>query len=721
MAQASQSKPQTTLSGRVKRITFQNPENGYTVAKLQPDGGGAEIAVVGRLPGVVEGQELSVSGRQVLHPKFGVQIEVESYEVRQPSDDEGVQRYLASGLIKGVGPKLAQALVDTLGPDAIEIILDQPQRLAEVPGIGKKRAKLISEAVRSHGELRELMVFLQGHGIAASTALRIHRRYGAGSLGVVRDNPHQLAADIHGIGFATADAIAAKLGIARDHPGRLMAGLEYILGAARDEGHVYLPYDELMESAAQLLEVERGLLGPAFARLHTEQRITLDEDGDLKAVYLTPMYILERRAAAGLARVNKYKGILSPERAAKAADWVAGQLAVAPSAAQAKALEILLTSGLAVLTGGPGTGKTTLVRALITIARRMGLEVALAAPTGRAAKRLNESTGLPAATIHRLLEYAPKENAFQRCEDRPLQADLVVVDETSMVDTWLAAHLVEAVGAGTRLILVGDADQLPSVGAGLVLRQIIESGVVPVAALKEIFRQDSAGLIVRNAHRILSGRMPQLPQPGQEADFFFIEESDPIKAADVVKRLVCDRLPARFGLDPVRDVQVLAPMHRGALGCQNLNQLMRAELNPRAGGSPALAGGDKVMQIRNNYDLEAFNGDLGMVSSTNEDGAIVNMGVAMGERSVAYSLPDMDDLTLAYAVTIHKSQGSEYPAVVIALGMEHYIMLNRPLLYTAVTRGQKVVVIVGHPGALKRAVERNEPTKRYARLDKRMK
>jgi exodeoxyribonuclease V alpha subunit len=329
---------QTSINGRVKRITFQNPENGYTVAKLQPDGskgavgGGAEIAVVGKLPGVVEGQDLSVTGRQVLHPKFGVQIEVDTFEVRQPSDDEGVQRYLASGLIKGVGPKLAQALVESLGPDAIEIILEQPQRLAEVPGIGKKRAKLISEAVRSHGELRELMVFLQGHGIAASTALRIHRRYGAGAMGVVQENPHQLAADIHGIGFATADAIAAKLGIARDHPGRLMAGLEYMLGQARDEGHVYLPYEELMEGAAELLSVDRALLGPAFARLHTEQRITLDEDGDLKAVYLTPMYILERRAGAALSRIAKGEGILTPERAAKAADWVAGQLAVAPSA-----------------------------------------------------------------------------------------------------------------------------------------------------------------------------------------------------------------------------------------------------------------------------------------------------------------------------------------------------------------------------------------------------
>ncbi len=706
----------TKLTGRVVRITFQNPENGYTVAKLQPQGQ-PQVAVVGRLPGVVEGQELTVSGRQVLHPKFGLQVEVESFEVRQPSDDEGVRRYLASGLIKGVGPKLAQRLVDHLGPDAIEIILHNPARLAEVPGIGKKRAQSIAQAVRGHGELRELMVFLQGHGIPASTALRIHRHYGSGALGVVRENPHQLAADIRGIGFATADGIAAKLGIARDHPGRLRAGLEYTLGQALDEGHVFLPYDELMEAAAKLLGVERGLLGPAFARLHTEGRITLDEADGVRAVYLTPMHVLERRAARGLARLARGEGLLSPERAARAAEWVAGELAVAPSPAQAAALEKLLTSGLAVLTGGPGTGKTTLVRALVTVARRMGLEVALAAPTGRAAKRLSESTGLPAATLHRLLEYAPQKGGFQRHRARPLEADLVVVDECSMVDLWLAAHLVEAIGPGTRLVMVGDADQLPSVGAGLVLRQLMDSAVVPVAALKEIFRQDAAGLIVRNAHRILSGRMPLLPEPGQEADFFFIEEPDAAKAADMVRRLVCERLPARFGLDPLREIQVLAPMHRGVLGCEHLNRLLRQELNPAAGEGPGLAPGDRVMQVRNNYELEVFNGDMGLVSATSEQGALV----ALGERRVAYGLADLDELTLAYAVTIHKSQGSEYPAVVIALGMEHFVMLNRPLLYTAVTRGQKVVVIVGHGRALKRAVERNQPTQRHAWLDKRIK
>ncbi len=706
----------TTLEGRVERITFANPENGYTVAKVQFPGQPGLTTVVGRMVGVAEGQQVKVRGRQVLHPKFGMQIEAEEVEALAPSDAEGVRRYLASGLIKGVGPKLAEALVASLGPEALEIILHQPQALARVPGIGPKKAASIAQAVASHGELREVMVFLQAHGVAASTALRIWREYGAGTLGILQNEPHRLAADVRGIGFATADAIAQRIGIAHDHPTRLQAGLLYTLSQAVEEGHVYLPYEELLEATARNLRVERALLGPAFVRLHNERRLVLEEGPEGQAVYLFGMQVLEERLARSLAGMIGRPGLLSPERAVRAVDWVADQLKVRPSSAQGKALETLLVSGVSVLTGGPGTGKTTLVRGLITIARRMDQNVLLAAPTGRAAKRLSEACGLPAATIHRLLEYSPRENRFQRSAERPLEADLLVVDESSMIDLWLAAHLLEAIGTGTRLVLVGDADQLPSVGAGLVLRQIMDSGVAPVAVLGEIFRQDEAGLIVANAHRILRGQMPLLPRPGQEADFFFLVEPDPVKAAELVRRLVVERLPARFGLDPLREVQVLSPMHRGNLGCQNLNRLLRQSLNPAASGGPGLAVGDKVMQVRNNYDLEAFNGDMGLVTATAEDGC----QVALGERVVSYGLPDLDDLTLAYAVTVHKSQGSEYPAVVVALGQEHYIMLNRPLLYTAVTRGKQVVVLVGHPAALARAVETDQPTQRYARLDARL-
>lgn len=698
------------LRGRVRRITFYNPENGYAVAKLEGPGGG--MTLVGRMPGLAEGAEIAVRGKKVLHPKFGPQIEVESFSQRAPSDGEGVARYLASGLIKGVGPKLAGVLVEHLGPKAIDVILNEPERLRQVPGIGGKRAKLISEAVRSHGALRELMVFLQGHGVPASTSLRIWRRYGGAALSVVREEPHRLASEMHGIGFATADAIAAKIGIARDDPGRVAAGVLYALEQAREAGHCYLPFEELVAAAAQLLKVDRGLIEPAFARLHNEGRIREVADEPGRPVYLTGLFVLEERAARALARLAPAPGILPPERAAKAAQWVAGRLKVRPSPGQGAALQTMLTSGLSVLTGGPGTGKTTLVRALITIARRMGLSVALGAPTGRAAKRLGDSCGEPAQTLHRLLEYSPKENRFLRAADRPLIADLVVVDEVSMLDVWLCAHLAEAIAPGARLVLVGDADQLPSVGPGLVLRQIMESGVVQVAELTEIFRQDSAGLIVRNAHRVLHGRMPALPPPWDEPDFIFIEQPEPNAAAGAVVELVCRELPARLGLDAVNQVQVLAPMHRGPLGCENLNRLMRAELNPAAGQD--LSAGDKVMQVRNNYDLEVFNGDVGQVRRAGEGGCAVDLG----GRVVEYSPPETDDLTLAYAVTVHKAQGSEYPAVVIALSGEHFIMLNRPLIYTALTRGKRLVALVGRREAIARAVGNAEPVRRYARLNR---
>lgn len=703
----------TDLQGRVERLTFHNPENGYTVAQVVgPDG---QFTAVGKMPGVVEGSDVVLRGKMVIHPKFGPQVEVESFEQRPPSGKAGIRRYLASGLVKGVGPKLAETLVDFLGEEALDIIMQEPEQLKKIPGIGKKRAASIAEAVRSHGVLREVMVFLQGHGVPGSTALRIFKRYGSATLDIMQREPHRLASDMRGIGFATADKIAGQLGIADDDPTRISAGLLHTLQKGADSGHVYLPYDELIAQASQLLSLERDFMGPPFTSLHTQGRIKVEEEAPGRPVYPMPLYVLEKRAAAALGGLAASPGVLPLKRAAKAVSWVGGELQVRPSPAQQEALRKLLTSGLTVLTGGPGTGKTTLIRALITIAQKMKLEVALAAPTGRAAKRLQETSGHSAKTLHRMLEYSPKENRFLRGAEKPLTADLVVVDESSMLDIWLCAHLAEAVAGGSKLVLVGDADQLPSVGPGLVLRQLIDSKVVPVAALTEIFRQNSAGLIVHNAHRVLHGRMPELPPPGQAQDFFFIDEPDSIKAARRVLEVVTEHLPQKYGLDPISDIQVLAPMHRGNLGCENLNRLLRGALNPR--GSAGLAPGDKVMQVRNNYDLDVFNGDVGQVFDAGPEGCTVQFG----DRQVVYSLPESDDLVLAYAITIHKSQGSEYPAVVIALAGEHFIMLNRPLIYTAMTRGKGLVVLVGQRQAVKKAVFNSEPIRRYAMLDERLK
>ena len=711
----------TKISGRVIRITYQNQENGWTVAKIEAKGRPGHLAVVGKMPGLAEGQRVELSGREILHPKFGPQVEVAGYRVMPPSDQEGMERYLASGLIKGVGPKLAQRIVDKLGLDALEIIADSPGELAKVKGIGRKTAKTISQAVRSQAKLREVMVLLQGHGVSASMALRIHRQYGDGAPGVVKNEPHRLAADIHGIGFATADQIAAKLGISHDHPSRLQAGLLYVLRQGLQEGHTCLPYDTLLDKTSQLLRIERGLLGPAFAEMTQKQRIVSEGSDSEKVVYLTEWLNLEERAAKRLAAKAGLLGILEQARVKGALAWASDSLSVRLSPSQEKAMHTLLTSRVCVLTGGPGTGKTTLIRSLIAIARRMGLEVALAAPTGRAAKRMYESTGQEALTLHRLLEYSPKENRFTRDAKRPLGADLVVVDESSMIDIWLMAHLAEAVAPKACLVLVGDADQLPSVGPGLVLRQLISCGCIPVARLTEIFRQDAAGLIVKNAHRILHGAMPVLPpgQPKPGSDFFMVAEENPEQACAKLIDLISLNLPNSFKLDPMNQIQVLSPMRRGWLGCNRLNLELQKRLNPQnRDGDGHIGPGDKVMQIRNNYDLDVFNGDLGFVTSLDLDGG--GCVVAVGERLVSYSKQEMEDLTLAYAITIHKSQGSEYPAVVVALGQEHFIMLNQPLLYTAVTRGKGLVVIVGHPSALARAVKTADPNRRHANLDKKM-
>ena len=692
------------LTGKVLRITFQNQENGYVVARLQAD---KELhTIIGRIPDIHVGQLLEVKGTIGRHPKFGAQFEVKEYKVIPPQGADGIAGYLGSGLIKGIGPRLAQRIVDALGEQALDIVQNQPEKLAAVSGIGNKKAAKITEAVRSHGELREFMVFLQAHGLAASTSLRIWRHYGPGSLEVLKTEPHRLAQDMHGIGFITADRIARQIGLPAQHPSRIQAGLLYALGQAQEEGNTCLPQNLLLQEATSLLQIDHALLADEVAHLLQQEKIVREDGRPDKPVYLTVTQVMESASARMLAALHNRPGILGAERISNAINWVADTLHLQLSPSQQQALQTLLEAGLGVLTGGPGTGKTTLVMAVITIAKRMGLKVALAAPTGRAAKRLSESCGHEAGTLHRLLEY--KEGRFLRNRDNSLDYGLVVVDESSMLDTWMIYSLLSALGSGSRLLLVGDVAQLPSIGPGMVLRQIIESGVARVGLLQEIFRQQEAGLIVANAHRVLHGGLPKSNNE-KGGDFFLFSHENPEKALQFTVELIIKHLSANF--DIAQDVQVLAPMHRGTLGCANLNRILRQEINP--GKDEILRVGDKVIQVRNNYDLEVFNGDIGFVESRRDN----EWQVRMGERLISYTLAQLDDLSLAYAITVHKSQGSEYPVVVVLLAQEHHILLNRSLLYTALTRGRQMVVLVGHPYAIQKAIKNQESNMRHTGLD----
>lgn len=724
----------TTISGSVERITFYSAETGYTVLRLKPDSRGmlpyqyasgreALITVVGNLPELNPGEWLKLAGQWANHAQHGRQFAVEVCEQSLPATLEGIKRYLGSGLIKGVGKVMAERIVNRFGEETLDVIEQTPDQLARVVGIGQKRVTGIVKAWEQQKSIKEVMLFLQSHGVSTGLATKIYKQYGNEALDVVRTNPYKMVQDITGIGFKTADKIAQALGLAADAPSRIEAGIAYTLNKMSQEGHVYVPQAELEPSAAEILAVAEDKVRYVIDSLEGEALIkreqvsqgageTLREE---TAVYLTPLYYSE------VGVTNRVRRLMSHPTSRLAGVQVPTSLPRTLSGEQQAAVQMALTHKVAILTGGPGTGKTTTLRTLLEVLESNGRQVALASPTGRAAKRLAEATGREAKTIHRLLEFKPSAG-FSRDDENPIQADMLIVDETSMLDVVLANQLLKAVPLDAHVLLVGDVDQLPSVGAGDVLRDLIASEVPALLRLTQIFRQAADSLIIHNAHRINQGLFPETNATAQ--DFFIFIKEEPEELAELLVDIVQRRLPAKFGLDPFEDVQVLAPMYQGAAGVANLNMLLQAGLNApgrqgeRRMGGRVLRVGDKVMQTVNNYDKSVFNGDIGRITAL--DVVEQTISVNMDGQPVVYDFLEADELVHAYAITVHKSQGSEYPCVVIPMTTQHYMMLQRNLLYTAVTRAKKMVVLVGTRKAISIALRNNKTADRHTALDWRL-
>jgi len=715
---------ETTLEGTVERLVYSGGDGTFTVARLKLERGGDVVTVVGALVGVPAGAVLRVSGRFETTQRFGDQFRVSRYTEVAPQTIEGLRRYLGSGLIKGIGPEFASRIVDRFGIETLEILDSDPGRISEVPGIGPSRARAIRTAWSAQREVRKVMVFLQGYGVSPAFAARIYKKYGAAAIARVREDPYRLAFDVWGIGFLSADKLAAALGVARDAPSRAEAGVRHVLDDESGNGHVFVPRPRLAQKAAALLDLPEDSADAAIDRLAKAGDVALDasvvDDPRAPAAYEAGLYRAETALAAGLRKLLAAPAPRLEIDEPRALAWYEREAGIALARQQAEAVKTALSAKVAVITGGPGVGKTTIVRGIVSILRRKGAAVALAAPTGRAAKRLADATGVPASTLHRLLEWRPAEASFARNAARPLEADVLIVDEASMVDVRLGADLVAALPPAARLVLVGDVDQLPSVGPGTVLADVIASGAVPVVRLTEIFRQAAQSLIVVNAHRIHDGDMPELGA-GAERDFFFLEEDDPAKAAALIRDLVTTRLPRKYGLQP-HEIQVLSPMHRGELGAGNLNALLQEALTTGAlsveRGARSLRVGDKVMQVRNDYDKEVWNGDCGVIERIDTENDALT--IRFDDRAVEYAFDELDTLALAYAATVHKSQGSEYAAVVIPVHTQHYVMLQRNLLYTAVTRGKRLVVLVGTRKALSLAVRNADVAARCSGLAARL-
>ncbi len=707
------------LAGLVERVTYQNAENGFCVIRVKARGHRELITVVGHAAAISAGEWITAAGDWVNDRTHGQQFKARFLKTSAPTSVEGIEKYLASGMIRGIGPVYAKKLLRAFGEKVFDVIEAEPDRLREVDGIGPVRASRIVAAWAEQKVVREIMVFLHSHGVGTARAVRIYKTYGADAVQVMSENPYRLARDIRGIGFKTADAIAMKLGVDKTAMIRVRAGISYALTEAMDEGHCGLPSAELMPLAEKLLEVPQNLIGTALDLELADGTVIADRLGETDCVFLASLHRAERAVAERLLTLTRGKlpwASIDPD---KAIPWIERRTGLRLAESQKAAVAIALGSKVLVITGGPGVGKTTIVNAILRILAAKDVKLLLCAPTGRAAKRMNEATGFEAKTIHRLLEVDPKGGGFRRDTENPLDCDLLVVDETSMVDVLLMHALLKAVPDKAALLVVGDVDQLPSVGPGQVLADMIASAAVPVVRLTEVFRQAAKSQVIVNAHRINQGIIPDLRKPEAESDFYFVEADDPETAVPRIIELVSNRIPRRFGLDPIRDVQVLCPMNRGGVGARSLNIELQAALNP-AGDRKVerfgwtFAPGDKVMQIENDYDKEVYNGDIGYVTSVEPDDG--ELTAIFDGRPVTYGFGELDALVPAYAATIHKSQGSEYPAVVIPVMTQHYTMLQRNLLYTGVTRGKRLVVLVGQKKAVAIAVRSVSGRRRWSKL-----
>jgi len=717
------------IEGHLERITYQNEENHYTIARLSTGRSKNTITIVGFMAGISPGQKLRLSGSWENHPRYGQQFKIDTFEVTLPETIEGIQKYLETGIIKGIGPMIAGRLVGRFGSETLKIIENAPERLTEVPGIGKTKAKRIRTAWKDHHLVRELMHFLQVRGIKGSYSARILKEYGEEALDILKTDPFRLAEDIPGIGFLVADTITRQEGVSPDDPKRIRACINYLIEQAANDGHTFIPEEMILDQCLQVFGIDRENTKKSLVYLEETGIIVTETDGEDepgRAVYSGELYLAEKGIA------NRFRILLSVPadppgmNAEQLTQEILKKLALKLSSEQLSVLEQILALRAAVITGGPGTGKTTLIRSVNAIFEAAGKTVSLAAPTGRAAKRLSEVVNRDAKTIHRLLKFNFKESRFEVNRNNPLDADVIIIDEASMVDTVLMHHLLNAVPASSKLILVGDVFQLPSVGPGNVLNDIIQSEVAPVFYLTEIFRQAQESPIIMNAHMVRRGESPGFHSGHTDtelSEFYFINQNDPNTVVETIVKLCSEAIPHRFFLDPIRDIQVLTPMHKGVIGTINLNQVLQKALNPNTDQAEIMGGiyktGDKVMHLKNNYLKEIFNGDIGTISGVDRETSQVM--VDYEGREVVYEPEEMHELSLAYAISVHKSQGSEYPAIIVPLMTQHYIMLQRNLLYTAMTRGKKLVILIGTRKAFEIALNNDKPRKRFSGLMEKLK